>query len=90
MILQKVVNLSQYPIDTEDSAQYAKFVEETKFKYEKDGIVILKNFLTEEAVDNSVNDVLSGKDEFWMVENTHTVFLDRAKGDPAFPDSHIR
>ena len=88
MSLPKIVNLSQYPIDTEESAQYSKFVEETKSKYMNDGIVILQNFLTKEAVDSSVNDVLSGKDEFWMVDNTHTVFLD--KGDPGFPDCHIR
>ena len=88
MNLQSIVNLKQYPIDNADSGQYTAFLEETKSKYINDGVVILQNFLTNEAVTKSVNDVLSEKGEEWMTDSSHNVFLDN--GDTSFPDNHIR
>ena len=54
----------------------------------RDGIVILPGFLTKETIDVTVQEISKAKGQEWMTDSTHNVFLD--KGDPAFPEQHIR
>ena len=88
MDLSNVVDLNRYPITEVDSTIYTSLLERTRGAYIRDGIVILPGFLTSEAIQSSVTEVLSAKGEEWLTNSTHNVFLD--KGDLNFDQNHIR
>ena len=50
--------------------------------------MILPGFLKKETIDVTVQEISKAKGQEWMTDSTHNVFLD--KGDPAFPEQHIR
>ena len=83
-----IVDVEKYPILENQSEKYEKLLALTREKYQKDGIVILPGFLTEDAIAESVAEVLRAKGEEWMTQSSHNVFLD--SGDSKFPPEHIR
>ena len=83
-----IVDVEKYPILENQSEKYDKLLSLTRERYQKDGIVILPGFLTEEAIAESVAEVLAAKGEEWFTQSSHNVFLD--SGDSGFPTGHIR
>ena len=83
-----IVDVEKYPILENQSEKYDKLLSLTRERYQKDGIVILPGFLTEEAIAESVAEVLAAKGEEWFTQPSHNVFLD--SGDSGFPAGHIR
>jgi len=88
LCLLGIVDVEKYPILDSQSEKYDKLLALTREKYQKDGIVILPGFLTEDAIAESVAEVLRAKGEEWFTQSSHNVFLD--SGDSKFPPGHIR
>jgi len=86
--LSKIIDVGQYPINVPDTIEYADMLRNLRSTYLRDGIVILPGFLTKETIDVTVQEISKAKGQEWMTDSTHNVFLD--KGDPAFPEQHIR
>ena len=83
-----IVDLEKYPIQDSQSGEYRKLLAETRTTYETEGIVILPNFLTAQAIAESVAEVVGARGEEWFTQSTHNVFLD--SGDSDLPPEHIR
>ena len=83
-----IVDVEKYPILDHQSDKYDQLLSLTREKYQKDGIVVLPGFLTEDAITESVAEVLQAKGEEWFTQSSHNVFLD--SGDSKFPPGHIR
>ena len=83
-----IVDLEKYPIQDSQSGEYRKLLAETRTTYETEGIVILPNFLTAQAIAESVAEVVGARGEEWFTQSTHNVFLD--SGDSHLPPEHIR
>ena len=83
-----IVNLEKYPIQDSQSGEYQKLLAEARTTYETEGIVILPNFLTAQAIAESVAEVLGARGEEWFTQSTHNVFLD--SGDSHLPPEHVR
>ena len=86
--LLSIVDLEKYPIQDPQSEKYHQLLTETRNSYDKNGIVILPGFLTDDAITASVAEVLKARGEEWLTESSHNVFLD--SGDSTFPPGHIR
>ena len=86
--LRGIVNLEKYPIKDSQSGEYQKLLAEARTTYQTEGIVILPNFLTAQAIAESVAEVVGARGEEWFTQSTHNVFLD--SGDSHLPPEHVR
>jgi len=86
--LKDVINLTKYPVDDVNTQEFKTLLKQTRDTYEKDGIVTLHNFLSDEALEKSVAEMERAKGSEWFTKSTHNVFLDA--GDEAFAEDHIR
>lgn len=86
--LQRIVDVDKYPLLDAQSDNYDELVSSSREKYQRDGIVILPGFLTEEAVAESVAEVVGARGEEWFTQSSHNVFLD--SGDSGLPPGHVR
>merc|ERR1719474_1170256 len=83
-----VVDLSRYPLHNQDSGLFATVLEQSRNQYRRNGLVTLPGFLLPTAIQTAVEDITSNLEQMWETDDRHNVFQDR--GDPAFPDYHVR
>ena len=88
MNILEIVTIDKYPITNTNTTEYAEFLKKTRARYLEDGVVVLPNFLTDEAIKVSVREVSAAKGEEWMTNSSHNVFLDQ--GSTEFHKNHIR
>ncbi|PID65296.1 MAG: arpA protein [Gammaproteobacteria bacterium] len=79
--INQILN-SQYPINDTD------FVEKSKQRFDRDGILILPNFLTAEAVEKIKQEGRDKAHLAYYTKSSHNIYL--CPNDPDYPDEHIR
>ena len=69
--LKDVINLTKYPVDDVNTQEFKTLLKQTRDTYEKDGIVTLHNFLSDEALEKSVAEMERAKGSEWFTKSTH-------------------
>ncbi|WP_025900062.1 HalD/BesD family halogenase [Sneathiella glossodoripedis] len=82
MKLEQIINHRDYPISD------PQFIDRQKQALDKNGIIVLENFISPRAVETIRTEGLSNEDLVYAKTERHTVYL--SPTDKTFPDQHIR
>lgn len=82
MQLNDIINMDQHQILNDD------FKQTCKEQFERDGLIVLDNFLNSGAVNSVRQEGEDNKDKAYYCEQYHNVYL--MPGDPDYSDTHAR
>ena len=88
MDISDTIDINLYPLLKPESQKFQYILKDSQTKFQKDGSVLLHGFLSKNAINESIAEIMSLKGDEWMTDNSHTVFLDQ--GDSQIPSNHPR
>ena len=85
---ETIVNTARYPLHERDSSAYASLVKTSRESMLRDGVCLLHDFLSPDALIAIREEALSSLDKTYYCHNTHNAYL--KADDPTLPESHPR